>query len=375
MMVADPIVSLIMAIRKKNQKATIYEISDDFCDFPIDQKNHEFYASSANQNLIKQLAQQADLLQFSSHGLQRKYSHLNSNNVVFPNQINQDQIRVNKLDNITPILGWGGSIGHKQDAEQLARLLKLWFEQSNYDNKHAIKLALMCVPSIVTPFASTGITINHTHTASYPKYLDFLDGIDIGFAVIGDSDFSNGRSDGKYLEYASRQVLCLARNKGEYRHSIIHGMNGLLYGDDASFIHSLNLAVNNADHRQSMTANAIEYIKQFRTHPVAAKTRIECYQLICRTLTTIPGDYVNDSLSCESENILYQATLQHSQGDLNSALENYLKLVSLVPDFYLGWERCALLAKQLGSENDAMLFQNQAKNCLSQFLTNEYTPI
>jgi hypothetical protein len=88
-------------------------------------------------------------------------------------------------------------------------------------------LRLICVPLIARLFDGRGLRTELHPTGDFASYLGFLSGLDVGSACIGDDRFSLGRSDGKFIEMASRGVVCVASDLGEYRHAIDDGRAGL----------------------------------------------------------------------------------------------------------------------------------------------------
>jgi len=375
LMVADEVVLELMRERRRRGLATVYEISDDFRDFPTSLSGHAVYAQPATQATIEAAAAAADLLQFSSHGLQRKYGGLNPCHVVFPNQLNViPEWRETSPQRLQrPVLGWAGSVGHKDEARELATWLKAWLDSRKDLHRQPPVLRVMAAESLVQPFKHTGLQVQAIPPGSFEQYVAFLAHIDIGFAVLGHTDFSAGRSDGKFLEYAAHGVLCIASQGGEYLIGMRQGETGLLFTDRAGFMQSLDKAFDDAELRGRISLAAYEHVRRERTHAGAAVTRLNCYRELFppeQRVAEAAGQIQSEggalrTLTDPIEPVLLQATLLHGRGALDQALNHYLQAIEARPDFYLPWHRGGLVAKALGSSQDAALFLNTAEQRLA----------
>lgn len=375
-MLADPVVLHIVKMRKERGLPTVYEISDDFRDFPPSLPGHAFYNQPSNQALIEATAGAADLLQFSSHGLQRKYAHLNAHNVVFSNQLEDvpDLPPVSAERRARPVLGWAGSVGHHDDAARLAAWLRAWLKSQPSLKARPPVFRVMAADSIVKLFKDCGLQVESRLPGSFQEYLEFLSGIDIGFAVLGKTDFSAGRSDGKFLEYASRGVLCVASRGGEYDHGIRHGETGLLFDNTPSFIQALNTVFNNPQQRARMVEAAHQHLRQHRIHALAARKRYQYYRQLLASHARDTGSESGElsgglqSWVAPAEKLLMDASIHHGQGQLEQALGLYLQVLETCPDFYLPWHRGGLVAQAMGRQADAALFFQAATQRLEQQL-------
>ena len=375
-MVADPLVASLIALRKQAGLPTAYEISDDFADFPPNLPAHTFYAQPQIRALVKGMAGDADLLQCSSHGLLRKYAALNAHHAVFPNQLTEVPA-LPQRDRIAPdhpVLGWSGSAGHLDDARHLAQLLQAWWRHRGKPPNDRPSIRIMSSPLIRGVFEAAGCLVDYRPSGGFKDYLAFLDGIDIGFAVIGDTDFSAGRSDGKFLELASRGVVCVASDAGEYPISMQHGQTGLLFADEAGFIAALDALFDSPALLAQIRSAAHAWVRTERTHERGALERLRHYlPLLQARLGHRPaqaGSIGADSgkapgaglivMADPSETVFLAAIGLHNAGQLEAALTGYLQVIEQRPDFYLPWQRCADIARALGGEADAQHFEQTA---------------
>jgi hypothetical protein len=375
-MVADPLVASLIALRKQAGRPTAYEISDDFADFPPNLPAYAFYAQPQIRALIESMASNADLLQCSSHGLLRKYAALNARHAVFPNQLT-DVPALPQRSRIAPdhpVLGWSGSAGHLDDARCLAQLLRAWWRQRGNQALGGPSIRIMSSPLIRSVFEEAGCLVDYRPSSGFDDYLAFLDGIDIGFAVIGDTDFSAGRSDGKFLELASRGVVCVASDAGEYPISLRHGQTGLLFADEAGFITALDTLFDSPARLEQIRSAAHAWVRTERTHERGALDRLRHYLPLLQArigrglanaedIDAATGQPPGASLivmADASEAAFLAASGLHNAGQLEAALTGYLQIIEQRPDFYLPWQRCADIARALGSQTDARNFEQTA---------------
>ena len=232
----------------------------------------------------------------------------------------------------------------------------------------------MSSPLIRSVFESAGCLVDYRPSGGFKDYLDFLDGIDIGFAVIGDTDFSAGRSDGKFLELASRGVVCVASDAGEYPISLRHGQTGLLFADEAGFIAALDALFDSPALLAQIRSTAHAWVRTERTHERGALERLRHYLPLLQrrngrnaTLANNIGADAGQSpgtglivMTDASEAAFLAAIGLHNAGQLEAALSGYMQVIEQRPDFYLPWQRCADIARALGGEADAQQFEQTA---------------
>ena len=364
-MVADPAVLGLIEARRALGRATAFEISDDFRDFPPSLPGHGFYAQPANQSLIEESARRADMVQFSSHGLAHKYAALNSRHAVLPNQLEQvpllSPLSPERLGQ--PVIGWAGSAGHLDDARQLAAWLRPWYGARRRAGLQVPPLRVMAPDRVAAAFLTAGLPASVVAPARFEAYLDFLTSLDIGIAVLGDTDFARGRSDGKFLEYASRGVVCVASAAGEYLHGVRHGETGLLFRSADELADRLSALVDDPSQRLRLRAAAHTHVGQERNHPRAALGRARLYRELAPGLAPA-GSGALESVVDASEDRFLQATTLHMAGRIHDALDGYLAVASAHPGFHEPWARSALIARTVGATRDADLFERMAQQAL-----------
>ena len=351
-MVADAKLLGVIQGRRQQGKITVFEISDDFTAFPAHLPGHAFYASKEVQQTITTLASESDAVQFSSPFLEQKYRDLNPTHTVFPNQLlSVPGLKPSKKRK--PALGWAGSIGHFDDAKRLAGILSRW------PLKHSVQLHIMAAPEIIQLFRDAGLDVQANPTGDMSAYLEFLKKIDIGLAVATTDDFSSGRSDGKFIEYASRGVVAVCSDGPPYADSVDNGETGFLFGNEAEMLGTLTRLVEDAELRRRIRRQAHQYIHAHRTHAKAAEGRLSFYaQLVDSRGTASSTDSVIEAagyreIIANIEPQFVQAMLMHRQGRIAEAIQIYTRLVEQVPDFYLLWERMGQACTAMGASEQA----------------------
>lgn len=369
-MIADPVLPELIASRTQRGLPTVYEISDDFRDFPTHLPLHRFYAQPATQRLIESLASAAGLLQFSSHGLQQRYAALNARTHVAMNQLES----VTELPPLSPprlsspVLGWAGSVGHLDDARELAQHLKAWLATRPAGAAPLAPMRIMAARSLRAVFREAGLDVEFVDPGSFDDYLAFLRSIDIGLASVAPTDFARGRSDGKYLEYASQGVVCVASAIGEYVRTIQPGHNGFLFADRQQFCAALDALVDQPALRLAVREQAHAQVAGQRLHRVAVLDKLAAYReaLPGRWQAALREDPEGAlvSLIDECEGDWVRATRLHGQGQLTQALSIYLDLLPRRPAFHELWLRSAQIAQAMGATEDARVFRETGQSVL-----------
>ncbi|MEE9494288.1 MAG: hypothetical protein V3W04_13020 [Gammaproteobacteria bacterium] len=360
MMIIDPVIERLIKARKRRGMSTVYEISDDFADFPASLPLHDFYSRAENQQMVYRLAGLCDAVQFSSEALAEKYQHCNPVIHVFRNQLPDKSYRLKNRTHSGPlVIGWSGSSGHLEDARFLAETLSGW------SGLRQLSIAVMASDNIIQCFKQAGIRVKRYATGSMQAYLKFLRKLDVGVAVLGKSDFNQGRSDGKFLEYASQGVIALCSAHGPYLSTIKDGVNGFLFEDAEQLRAKLTCIVKDASMRQRIRQVAMDEVATTRTHAIASTDRADFYR---QWLNVEQGcaDYQEFEHADEAD--LLGALELHAAGQLEAAFEVYLQLLDRQNEFYLLWQRASELCSQTGLAQDAALFADKASTLLDDVL-------
>jgi len=364
-MIADIKLLDVIKTRRQQGKITVFEVSDDFTAFPAHLPGHAFYASKEVQQAINTLASESNAIQFSSPFLDQKYRDLNPVHTVFPNQLlSVPGLKPPKKRK--PTLGWAGSIGHFDDAKRLAGILSRW------PLKHQVQLHIMAAPEIIQLFRSSGLDVQASPTGDMSAYLGFLKKIDIGLAVATSDNFSSGRSDGKFIEYASCGVVAVCSDGPPYADSVNNGETGLLFGNEEEMQDILTRLVEDAELRKRIRGQAHQYIRANRTHDRAAADRFSFYaQLIESQGTLSAADSVTVEVGyreiiADIEPEFVHAMLMHREGRIPEAIQIYTRLLEQAENFHLLWERMGQACSALGASEQAASCNEHAHLLLEQ---------
>jgi len=153
---------------------------------------------------------------------------------VFPNQL----VHLQPLPELAErpfTIGWAGSPGHFADLYHVAPHLQQWLDA--HQDAH---LAIM-----TNELAQEFIQLDPSRFQFKPfgpieSYLDFLVSIDVGIAPLLPTQYNKGRSDVKFLEYASCGVAGIYQNLEPYRQSVKHCETGLLFSTPEELIERLD---------------------------------------------------------------------------------------------------------------------------------------
>lgn len=378
-MVVDSDVKVLVEYRKKMGLPTVYEISDDFKAFPENTELSPFYARPEVQAHIESMASMCDAVQFSSPFLANKYAHLNPNQVVFMNQAWEVPTLQPQPLNTKPRIGWTASGGHFNDAQDLAKLL-VQAKSADPALFERFTLCLMTTPNNASAFTQAGLDFELTQTGSFEEYMDFISTLDGGLAHLTTDDFAQGRSDGKYIEYASRGVPSICHNSGTYQHTIRHMANGLLYDNASEFTKVLGQLVNDRNLRKHLRAQAHRNLSEGRNHSAAAQDRFEFYQNLVSQSRQSEMDGQRSpfaqqgftSLEDPIESPLRQVMEIHNQGAQPETLKDYYRLTQQAPSSWKLWERFEELYRNLGLNEHLVGIQTRASESKSAALDRAF---
>lgn len=362
-MIADPDLRPLIEHRRRLGRPTVYEISDDFRAFPSNTSlGPSFYARPEVQAEIETTARLCDGLQFSSPFLQKKYGHLNACHTVFMNQAWELTPLPAMANNALPRIGWTASGGHFHDGLELARLFHGALEAYPGLSKE-FTLCLMTTSRIAQVFRDQGLDIEHTPSGSFEAYEAFIHSLDAGVAHLQIDDFAQGRSDGKYIEYASHGVPILCHRSGTFQHTIRHLANGLLYRSPEEFQRSLVALIRDSKLRSHLRHQAHRDLHTTRNHSAAAHHRLSFYR---RMLPTLGRDTPNAPQFLHQihpmEERLYALMVEQNQNPSPKTLQGLFELAKTYPGAWRVWERSEALYRRLGLTEHLEVVSRRAKD-------------
>ena len=209
--------------RRAAGKITVFEANDYFFDIqpwnPIAKRWHDREV----QQLYGYLLRYADGVQTSSQALAEEWRKRGAHNVaVFENHLTEVS-PLPELQDRPFTVGWAGSPGHFADWFSVVPHLSAWMAR-NPDTRLAVMTNEVAKPFFELPPER----YTFQQFGSLPSYLTFLRSIDVGLAPLLPSGYNRGRSDVKFLEYASQGVVGIYWDLEPYRQSVVDGRDGFL---------------------------------------------------------------------------------------------------------------------------------------------------
>jgi len=277
----DPDLLPVVSERRNLGFPTIYELADNF---RASQKHRpEAETTSPDYHFVmEELIRRCDAVQTTCRALSDCYHHLNANSFLFPNVIAEVKTRSsNHAGSKIITIGWGGSARHYADLAHYASAINDWVL------KHSdVRLAIMGSKKIQTLFRklpSNQLLIHNP--GSLGEYLSFLDELDIGIAPLLATEFNACRSDVKYLEYASREVLPLCSRFGPYIELGGNGERILLFENALELIQHLEFLRRNPEKRRQIAQQAREWVEKHRlSHKRHWQRRAKIYRQLLRKM-------------------------------------------------------------------------------------------
>ncbi len=270
----------LLALCQRRREAgliTIFEANDNFFDLQPWSPIGAAWLDRTVQELYLKWLVTADGVQTSTADLAGRWSERGATAVaVFPNQL----VAIDPLPEVTdrPLtIGWGGSPGHFADWYQLAPLLTKWL--ADHPDVHLSVMTHELAHSFVKLEPHR---YHFTKFGSLSDYVRFLRSLDIGLAPLIPTDYNRGRSDVKFLEYASQGVAGIYADLQPYQSSVVHGMTGLLSQSPEQMIEHLETLRTDPALRMRLRKQAYEYLAKHRQLPNNVGQRVDWYRSLLK---------------------------------------------------------------------------------------------
>ena len=332
----------IIEHRKQRNLVTVYEIPDNFIAFQSWVEVNAWFADPVNVSIAIQYITLCNAVQASSRGIVDRFKFLNSNMILFENQIS-GMGKFAKSDQGFVTIGWAGSSGHTEDLKEIVSTVKeICFMFPD------VKFAFMGANRQWTDlFADIpDVQKSYTPPGSLDDYYRFLETLDIGIAVLMDTPYNNCRSDVKFLEYASRGVAPVLSATSPYLEHAVSGRNALVFEDQEQLAAILSDLVSDPHLRSTIAKNAYDYVANCRLEDMHVHKRIEFYSGLLKNrpakdinsfpLSRVADDskaYVIDETPAET--LLRSGVSSEAKGDVAKGRELYRKAAILDKSYYL----------------------------------------
>jgi tetratricopeptide (TPR) repeat protein len=250
----------LLAARRAAGRPTVFEINDDFSATQSWNRCAGFCANPLMLALTHQLAAQATAVQYSSHGLQRRFGFLHDTGRLSRNSLWTLPPAARKNRSGVVRVGFAGSPGHREDVRSVVDLLaQVMQSQPNWQFCSMVQADMR---SIFAPLPAA--RCHHVDPGDMQAYQNFVGTLDIGLAPLLPTPFNEGRSDVKFLEYSAGGAAVLASAQMAYAQSLRHGDNGLLFANEAQFVAGLVALLQQPELRQRLVASARQDIANGR---------------------------------------------------------------------------------------------------------------
>ncbi len=275
----------VLQLRRARGLATIYEINDDFQ--ALQSWNPTAYLASNpfTRSLSSRLASCCDGVQFSTPYLAQRFGALASRSAVFVNHLWEMPVSSPNSPGAIVRIGWGGSLGHKDDFVKLVAVMGPIlnrYPQVSFQVMGAEVFRDLCS---VLPQGRW----SYRKGGSLFDYLDFVSTLDIGVCPLDDTDFNRGRSDVKFLEYASHGVATVAAALPPYEATLRSGETGLLFHDSSELAEQLCWLIEHPEQRRAMGEAGRAYVRDHRLERPHAGERLSFMEECLSHPTTPPS--------------------------------------------------------------------------------------
>lgn len=219
----------------------------------------------------------SDGVQTSTNFLADQWLKMGACNVaVFPNQIHHLLPLPNPVEKPFTI-GWAGSPGHFADLFQIVPALQLWLQQHP-----AVHLAVMTNELAQSFFNLDPARFHFTPFGTVESYLDLLTTLDAGIAPLLPTIYNQGRSDVKFLEYASRGVAGIYQNLEPYRDVVVDRETGLFYNTNHELMQNLDLLYSDHVLRNKIRNQGYDYVAHQRRIESHIGGRVDWYRSLLK---------------------------------------------------------------------------------------------
>jgi glycosyltransferase involved in cell wall biosynthesis len=237
---------------------TVYELDDNFFAMQEDNPAYEVFSDEAVLNNVRACASMADLVTVSTEPLREVMLDFNPNVNVVPNFIDESWLRVERIRNKWPIIGWAGSATHSNDWKVVGDAV------GEAMLMHQESLAFIMGGQKHYAGSVPQNRLKWTPWVRNPaKVCNWTREFDIGLAPLASNPFNESKSRIKVLEYAALGIPVIASDVLPYREFVDHGITGFLANSPKEWREHLLYLLKNPIIREEMGMAAKEKAAQF----------------------------------------------------------------------------------------------------------------
>lgn len=261
--------ALFAGAAKHYNKPLIVDMDDNYLSVDDLNPNRKYFQEGALAQIThRELWKSATALTVSTQPLVEAYKEFNKNIHVLENYNDVEDWKFTKKKNDRIVIGWTVSQTHEADFAIIKPVIeKMW---KKYGEKIIFAICGGLPPKIAEglPEKSYILTTGTRTMKDYHKKLADW-GFDIGIAPLVKNTFNDGKSHGKWMEYAMYKIPAVASNFGPYKRVIEDGSTGLLAETTDEWVHALSRLVDDAALRQQIGQTAYDVVLkdfQWRSH-------------------------------------------------------------------------------------------------------------
>jgi tetratricopeptide (TPR) repeat protein len=258
---SDPDLLPVIRTRRERGLPVIYELADHFRYSQAHKPEFRRYGPPDYTLIMEELMRRCEAVQTNNSYLLDRYRELNDHFIILPNLVENVIPKAETPENSDRItVGWGGSARHYDDLKEFAPALMDWVRKYP-----TVRLAIMGSKSIQNIFQPIPRNQKLFQAAGgLAEYLSFLQQLDIGIAPLKQTEFNICRSDVKFLEYASREVVPLCGALGPYLNVGERGNSILHFSSVEELIQHLDLLFQNRELRRQIAKQALNWVQENR---------------------------------------------------------------------------------------------------------------
>lgn len=241
-------------------KPVIYEMDDWLPGLPTSHPQYEEF-EKALPCIVNNL-HRFHLITVSTPVLADKVRGYNPNVAVLPNYLCSDRIPVSKVDlqaeKVT--IGFAGTSTHTQDLRLIGDAL------SRIAKEYEGRVEFVFWGSIPPQMQGVAKVRHITQGVDYHEYMSALANlkIDIGLASLEPTDFNEGKSDIKFLEYAAIGAVPVLADVPAYRHLKERDVAVVLPLQPDIWFDTLAGLIESPEQRQQLALRALQYVAEQR---------------------------------------------------------------------------------------------------------------
>jgi glycosyltransferase involved in cell wall biosynthesis len=267
----DPDYPPIARRRRESGLLTVAEASDLYTDVHPWSGYSVAWLDRGTRDQFHYLLGQVDLVQTSTGPLAEVWAKTARAVAVFPNGLESVPPLADPPDRPLTV-GWAGSSTHLADWFSVAPHLQRWVAA-----RSGTRLAVMTDPRGVDFVSLPPDRFIFRPPGTFTEYCDFLNGVDIGVVPLLPTPFNRGRTDVKFLEFASCGVVGVFADSAPYLDSIRSGETGFLFATGEELTSHLSQLADDAELRSRVRSAAYREA-QARSQVDGVSVRLDEYR-------------------------------------------------------------------------------------------------